>query len=141
FTFLGNDQRGFLLSGRALIVIGSPVKGLTPFRDFLAFTSRRASTPMIGKRTLSPPAAEIAAFSKVLSNTALRSARLSLIAPLRPTSVQPRTPSYTSLIKENLVPFVVFLALAMFNPFAYLRLLLYFPKNVGIFWLSYKSFF
>src|SRR5438270_13693060 len=79
----GKDQRGFLVAGRALISIGSPVKGLTPLPDLRAFTSLRTRAPIIGKRTRSPPAAALAPFRNAFSMTFLRSVRLILTSPLR----------------------------------------------------------
>src|SRR3989338_4761063 len=60
FSERGKDQRGFLEAGRALISIGSPVKGFTPLPALRAFTSLRTRVPITGKRTRSPEAAAFA---------------------------------------------------------------------------------
>src|SRR3712207_1622460 len=93
FRERGKDHRGFLVAGRALISIGSPVKGLTPLPALRALTSLRTSAPMIGERTRSPPAAAMAPALNAPSIACLMSERLMRTSPLRVTVAFFRTAS------------------------------------------------
>src|SRR5690606_10495374 len=86
------------------MVIGSPVKGLTPFLAARAGTSLRASVPITGNFTRSPLAAAIIAWLKALSSVDLRAARLMRISPLRVTSAIVRMSLWREFTKWNLPP-------------------------------------
>ena len=102
FSVRGKDQRGFLVAGRALISIGSPVKGLVPLPALRALTSLRTRAPMTGKRTRSPPAAALAPLLKAFSIAVLRSARLMRTSPWRVTSAEPQE-AFVDFVDERVL--------------------------------------
>ena len=87
-------------------MISSPVNGLTPFPALRDLTSRRARTPITGKRTRCPVAAILAPVRKLFSIAFFNSERLILTWPFLAAEAMVKIASCKLLIKENLPPFL-----------------------------------